>query len=284
MTRQGIHGRFRLDRLDRHTRTQYQGPRYSHSLSSQSFEGAPSPVIVTHPSQTSTCATADNVLPAESDKSYQQEFHPTELLFPEEEAPKSNGSENLPTESDLSFTGFASSDEVRRRFEFEPKWSAFWPSQDAIVFPALKQHETPSGTRTSPADRLQWMTWSMSMSVHDTFSFINWNKPRKRVDSDSSSFYFRASGGAQVIHPYRRGHRRGLSAMSVASNAPPVSLYNRSSAGHCIDDSMHGAASRLAWAQYHLNFLVDSLMNRHYWERHIGLRLALSRLRLRRSV
>ncbi|KAI0653829.1 hypothetical protein C8Q70DRAFT_1058953 [Cubamyces menziesii] len=37
------------------------------------------------------------------------------------------------------------------------------------------------------------------MSVKDTFSFINRNKPRKRVDS-SSSLYFYAHGGAQMIH------------------------------------------------------------------------------------
>ena len=122
---------------------------------------------------------------------------------------------------------------------------------------------------------------SMSMSVDDTFSFINRNKPRKRADSDSSSFYFRAPGGAQMIHPYRRGHRRGPSAISVASNAPPVSLYNRSFAGHRRNDSntsassvalsyaMHGAAGRSTWAQHNRDFSIDSIMS-DYSERHIA--------------
>lgn len=100
------------------------------------------------------------------------------------------------------------------------------------------------------------MSMSINMSVDDTFSFIHRNKPRTRVDSDasSSSFYFRAPGGPmQMMHPHCRGHRRGPSALSIASNAPPVSLYNRSFAshGHRKNDSNTSASSvTLSYAIY----------------------------------
>ncbi|KAH9896427.1 hypothetical protein C8Q73DRAFT_788785 [Cubamyces lactineus] len=255
----------------------------------------------------SILAKAADVLPADSNKTSQQDLHrrsPTEVSFPEEVSnPK--GPAHSRTESGLSFTGFDSFDEVRRGFEFGPNRPAFWPPQEAVFRPAHKQHESlysiasissygavvnpgtqdPFGYAHEPSrppsmdDMSLYM--SMSMSVDDTFSFINRNKPRKRVDSDSSSFYFRAPAGAQMIHPYRRGHRRGPSAMSVASNAPPVSLYNRSFAGHRRNDSntsassvalsyvMHGAAGRSTWAQHNRDFSVDSIMS-DYSERHIG--------------
>ncbi|KAI0653383.1 hypothetical protein C8Q70DRAFT_1059376 [Cubamyces menziesii] len=254
----------------------------------------------------SILAKAADVLPMDSDKRSQHGSHrrsPTEVSFPEVLNPK--GPAHSRTESGLSFTGFDSFDEVRRGFEFGPNRPAFWPPQEAVFRPAHKQHESlysiasissygavvnpgaqdPFGYAHEPSrppsmdDMSLYM--SMSMSVDDTFSFINRNKPRKRVDSDSSSFYFRAPGGAQMIHPYRRGHRRGPSAMSVASNAPPVSLYNRSFAGHrrnhsntsassvALSYAMHGAAGRSAWAQHNRDFSVDSIMS-DYSERHIA--------------
>ncbi|KAI0323710.1 hypothetical protein GY45DRAFT_1376123 [Cubamyces sp. BRFM 1775] len=220
-------------------------------------------MIVTHPGWTvhqclqdlglssgySTCATADNVLPANSDKSYQYESHPTELLFPEEETLDSKGSPHSRTEPDLSFTGFDPYDEARRPPELEPNCPAFWPSQDAIFCPALKQHDpgvedllgcTHEESRTpSMDDMLLYM--SMFMLVHHPFPVLNRNKPRKRFDS--SSFYFRAPSRAQMIHPYRHGHRRGPSAISMALNARPVSSYNRSLAGHRQNDSNTSASS-----------------------------------------
>ncbi|KAI0635339.1 hypothetical protein C8Q77DRAFT_1054820 [Trametes polyzona] len=206
------------------------------------------------------------------------------------------------TESGLSFAGFDSFEEVRRGFEFRPDRPAFWPPREAVFRPAHQQHESlysiasissygavvnpgeqdPFGYAHGPSrppsmDDMS-LSMSMSMSVDDTFSFIHRNKPRKRVDSDASSFYFRAPGSAQqMMHPYRRGHRRGPSAMSVASNAPPVSLYNRSFAthGHRRNDSntsassvalsyaMHGAPTgqRAGWTQHSRDYSVDSIMS-----------------------
>ncbi|KAI0828480.1 hypothetical protein BC628DRAFT_1316551 [Trametes gibbosa] len=203
------------------------------------------------------------------------------------------------TQSGLSFTGFDSFDEVRRGFEFAPDRPAFWPPREAVFRPAHHQHESlysiasissygavvnsgtqdPFGYADGPSrppsmDEMS-LSMSMSMSVDDTFQFIR-NKPRTRVDSDASSFYFRAPGSAQMMHPYRRGHRRGPSALSIASNAPPISLYNRSFAGHghrkndsntsassvALSYAMHGAGGgRAAWAQHSREYSVDSIMS-----------------------
>ncbi|KAI0692931.1 hypothetical protein C8T65DRAFT_711302 [Cerioporus squamosus] len=200
-------------------------------------------------------------------------------------------------ESTVSFTGFDSFDEVRRGFEFGPNRPAFYPPQNAVFRPAhgrdmsvfsiasvssygatlnsgtqdpfgyAHDHDGPS--RPPSMDDMS-ISMSMSMSVDDTFSFIHRNKPRRRVDSDASSFYFQ-------MHPYRRGHRRGPSAMSVASNAPPVSLYNRSFAAHAhrrndsntsassvaLSYAMHGAAAggRSGFPRHNRDFSVDSIMS-----------------------
>ncbi|KAI0354136.1 hypothetical protein OH77DRAFT_1405859 [Trametes cingulata] len=256
----------------------------------------------------SIMAKATDVLPGESNGHSQADSkspmkRAAQTSFPEE---ISQGPSHTRTESGLSFTGFDSFDEVRRGFEFGPNRPAFWPPQEAVFRPAHNKNESlfsiasissygavvnpgtqdPFGYAHGPSrppsmDDMS-ISMSMSMSVDDTFSFIHRNKPRKRVDSDASSFYFRAPGGSQTMHPYRRGHRRGPSAMSVASNAPPVSLYNRSFAGHRRNDSntsassvalsyaMHGAGGgRAAWAQHNRDFSVDSIMS-DYSERHLG--------------
>ena len=209
------------------------------------------------------------MLPADSDKRSLHDLHrrsPTEMTFPEKVSnPK--GPAHSPTESGLSFTGFDSFDSVRRGFEFGPNRPAFCPPHEVVFRPAHQQHESlysiasilsycavvnPGAQdpftyahepRRPPSIHDMSLYMSMSMSVDDTFSFIDRNKPRKRVDSDSSSFYFRAPGGAQMIHPDLRGHLRGPSETSVASNAPPVSLYNRSFAGHRCNDSNTSASS-----------------------------------------
>ncbi len=194
-------------------------------------------------------------------------------------------------ESGLSFTGFDSFDEVRRGFEFGPNRPAFYPPKDAVFRPPHRRDmsvfsiasvssygatvdsgaQDPFGYQDGPSrpPSMDDMSISMSMSVDDTFSFINRNKPRKRVDSDASSFYFQ-------MHPYRRGHRRGPSAMSVASNAPPVSLYNRSFGAHAhrrndsntsassvaLSYAMHGAGGgRSAMPRHNRDFSVDSIMS-----------------------
>ncbi|OSC98903.1 hypothetical protein PYCCODRAFT_1470720 [Trametes coccinea BRFM310] len=245
----------------------------------------------------SIMAKATDVMPAEADNRPQENAEPSanvtaQASFPEEVTRSSHAR----TESGLSFTGFDSFDEVRRGFEFGPNRPAFWPPQEAVFRPAHKQHESlysiasissygavvnpgtqdPFGYAHEPSrpPSMDDMSLSMSMSVDDTFSFINRNKPRKRVDSDASSFYFRPAGASQTMHPYRRGHRRGPSALSIASNAPPVSLYNRSFAGHRRNDSntsassvalsyaMHGAGGgRATWAQHSRDYSVDSIMS-----------------------
>ncbi|KAI9060404.1 hypothetical protein FKP32DRAFT_1595485 [Trametes sanguinea] len=245
----------------------------------------------------SIMAKATDVMPGDSDNRPQEGAEPSSNLaaqtsFPEEVTRSSHAR----TESGLSFTGFDSFDEVRRGFEFGPNRPAFWPPQEAVFRPAHKQHESlysiasissygavvnpgtqdPFGYAHEPSrpPSMDDMSLSMSMSVDDTFSFINRNKPRRRVDSDASSFYFRAPGASQTMHPYRRGHRRGPSALSIASNAPPVSLYNRSFAGHRRNDSntsassvalsyaMHGAGGgRATWAQHGRDYSVDSIMS-----------------------
>lgn len=198
-------------------------------------------------------------------------------------------------ESGISFTGFDSFDEVRRGFEFGPNRPAFYPPANAAYRPGHHARDMsvfsiasvssygavvdsgaqdPFGYAREGPSRPPSMddvsvSMSMSMSVDDTFQFIRANRPRRRVDSDASSFYFQPS----QIHPYRRGHRRGPSAMSVASNAPPISLYNRSFGQHRRNESntsassvamsyaMHGASGRAAWTRHNRDFSVDSIMS-----------------------
>jgi serine/arginine repetitive matrix protein 2 len=99
---------------------------------------------------------------------------------------------------------------------------------------------------------------SISMSVDDTFSFIHRGR-RTRVDSDASSFYFKSPS----------------SMISVTSNTPPVSLYNRSHGGYRRSDSstsvrsvaysyaMHGAnGGRAPWAKHNRGDpSLDSIMS-----------------------
>ncbi|CDO70210.1 hypothetical protein BN946_scf184942.g10 [Trametes cinnabarina] len=245
----------------------------------------------------SIMAKATDIMPGEEDERHEEKAEldtklPEQSAFPGDMTRSSHAR----TESGLSFTGFDSFDEVRRGFEFGPNRPAFWPPPQAVFRPAHKQHESlysiasissygavvnpgaqdPFGYAHEPSrpPSMDDMSLSMSMSVDDTFSFIHRNKPRKRVDSDASSFYFRPAGAAQTMHPYRRGHRRGPSALSIASNAPPVSLYNRSFAGHRRNDSntsassialsyaMHGAGGgRPNWAQHSRDYSVDSIMS-----------------------
>ena len=42
---------------------------------------------------------------------------------------------------------------------------------------------------------------SMSMTVDDTFQFIRRDQPRRRVDSDASSFYFRRPPATPTSSP-----------------------------------------------------------------------------------
>jgi len=125
-------------------------------------------------------------------------------------------------------------------------------------------------TRPSSDD----MSFSMSMSVDDTFDFMHRDSRRRRVDSDASSFYFTAPGVTQMMHPPKRGHRRQESNMSTASIAPPISIYNRSFGAHRRNDSnsstssiaqsyaMFGTAGgRASWPRHRKDMSIDSILS-----------------------
>ncbi|CCM05311.1 uncharacterized protein FIBRA_07525 [Fibroporia radiculosa] len=203
--------------------------------------------------------------------------------------------------SELSFAGLESFDEIRRGFEFGPNRPTFYPPPGAISRPSRPSHwreqsmfsiasvssygdvinsgsMDPFGYGASRPPSVD-MSVSVSMSVDDTFSFIHRGR-RQRVDSDASSFYFNAA--SQMSHSNRRGHRRLESGMSVASNAPPVSLYNRSFGAHRRNDSntsassmahsyaMYGAhGGRAVWARHRQDPSIDST-----WSEYSASRLA----------
>ncbi|KDQ55355.1 hypothetical protein JAAARDRAFT_59878 [Jaapia argillacea MUCL 33604] len=199
-------------------------------------------------------------------------------------------------ESGVSFAGLDSFDEIRRGFEFHPNRPAFYPppgtssarpshgreasmfsiasvsSYGQVINPGCKdpfEYADSLPTRPSSDDM---STFSFSMSVDDTFSFMKNQLPRKRVESDASSFYFRAPP-PRPSHVPRRGHYRDESSASMASIAPPVSLYNRSF-GHRRNASSTSASSvaqsyamfganggRAAWARHRTDPSVDSILS-----------------------
>lgn len=216
----------------------------------------------------------------QDDSQQSQNSHSTELSRPS---------------SGISFTGFDSFDEVRRGFEFTDNRPAFYPppssqnvrhnrhesffsiasvsSYGGVInsgapdpFGFAQDMGLPS-LRERPSS--EDMSMSMSLTVDDTFSFLK-HEPRRRVDSDASSFYFRPPPANMS-----RGHRKRDSNMSVMSQGPPISLYNRSFGVHRRNDSntsmssmahsyaMHGAAGgRMAWATHHKQEAsVDSVMS-----------------------
>ncbi|KAH9923820.1 uncharacterized protein B0H18DRAFT_1105173 [Fomitopsis serialis] len=190
-------------------------------------------------------------------------------------------------ESEASFAGFDSFDEVRRGFEFANR-PAFYPPpgagtrrshfRDESLFSIASVSSYGDVLHAGAPDpfgfgpsRPASGDISMSMSVDDTFSFMHRGR-RQRIDSDASSFYFRAPGTTFSHGSRRVGHRRDDSRMSIASNAPPVSMYNRSFGGHRRNDSnmstssvaqsyaMHGASGgRAAWARHRQDQSIDSV-------------------------
>ncbi|KAH7884200.1 hypothetical protein F5I97DRAFT_1671717 [Phlebopus sp. FC_14] len=210
--------------------------------------------------------------------------------------------------SALSFAGFDSFAEIRRGFEFNDSRPGFFPPLDVPSFSRHAKHESifsiasvsSYGHVLNPgvADPFDYasiaplpslrerpysddFSFSMSTCVDDTFSFIHRQPRRRRVDSDASSFYFRASIHSQ-IRPYNRGHRRHESSASVASLAPPISLYNRSFGHHRRGDSSASLSSvaqsyavcganggRAAWARHRPEFSIDSVLS-DYSAAHIG--------------
>ena len=200
-------------------------------------------------------------------------------------------------DSSISFAGLDSFAEIRRGFEFAQERPAFYPppaatrrkhgkqesmfsiasvsSYGRVINPGSTDPFEFGDSRLPDIPQSEDDSISMSMSVDDTFSFIHRDSRdprRRRVDSDASSFYFRAPAHSHMMQPYHRGHRRHDSAFSVVSVAPPVSLHDRSFVAHRRNDSntsassmafsyaMHGASSgRAAWARHHHDASVDSV-------------------------
>ncbi|KAF8959872.1 hypothetical protein BDZ97DRAFT_1666634 [Flammula alnicola] len=212
--------------------------------------------------------------------------------------------------SGISFEGFDSFEEVRRGFEFSTDRPAFYPPPAVAASGAYRRaphrrhesvfsiasvssygHVINSGSNDPfdyglPMPSLRERPSSEDMSsismslgdLEDTFAFVH-NKPRRRVESDASSFYFRAPAPQQI--GAIRGHRRRESNMSTSSQAPPISLYNRSF-GHRRNDSTasassvalsyarHGANNGFsAWARHRKDQSMDSVMS-DFSGMHIG--------------
>jgi serine/arginine repetitive matrix protein 2 len=102
------------------------------------------------------------------------------------------------------------------------------------------------------------------------------------VESDASSFYFRAPVPQQQGQSFTRGHRHRDSTMSVSSQGPPISLYNRSFGTHRRNDSSassssvamsyarHGANSGMAaWTRHRKEVSIDSVMS-DFFGMHLG--------------
>ena len=196
--------------------------------------------------------------------------------------------------SGISFNGFDSFDEIRRGFEFSDDRPTFYPPSAATRRIPHRRHESalsimsvssyghvinagsldpfdyglPS-LRESSEDM---SSVSIGMDIEDTFAFME-NRPRRRVESDASSFYFKAPSSQQQ-QSFTRGHRHRDSNMSVSSQGPPISLYNRSFGTHRRNDSSassssvamsyarHGANSGMvAWTRHRKEVSVDSVMS-----------------------
>ena len=201
------------------------------------------------------------------------------------------------TSSKISFNGLESFDEIRRGFEFVENRPAFYPppsfnhrrnqlprdsmisiasvsSYGVVINPGIKDpFDYGYQSRPASGDMSAFMT--MSTSVDDTFSFIRRAPRRKRVDSDSSSFYFRAPVTSRIPRPLKGQFRRD-SIISTASIAPPVSIYNRSFGVHRRIDSASSIGSgaqgyaaygftggnRSSWAPSHRRDMsADSLIS-----------------------
>ncbi|KAJ7667434.1 hypothetical protein B0H17DRAFT_254379 [Mycena rosella] len=211
--------------------------------------------------------------------------------------------------SGISFTGLDSFDEVRRGFEFHNNRPAFYPPpvasntrrvphgrQDSVFSIASVSsygHVTNPGItdpfeyglpmpslRERPSS--EDLSVSMSINVDDTFSFLGRDpvRRRERVESDASSFYFKAPAQPSA----RSGHRRRESNMSVSSQGPPVSFYNynRSFGNQRLsenDTSTSGSSlahqyatygangGRAAWAKHQQNESMDSVMSDYSFAR-----------------
>jgi len=152
----------------------------------------------------------------------------------------------------------------------------------ALLMPSLQERPV-SEDEEGDGDGMSSRSVSMSMSVDDTFAFVaeqqrlhgggagvgvrGW-RVRQRVESDASSFYFRPGGGGAASG----GHRRRESNMSVSSQVPPVSLYNRSgqsSHGHSRNDSSASSSSvAISYARYGANSGFGAWAASRYHQQH----------------
>ena len=182
--------------------------------------------------------------------------------------------------SGISFAGLESFDEVRRGFEFSGDRSFYPPPARATRRPPHRREESvfsiasvssygrvvnngvsdpfdyglPSLQERPSTEDMSSI--SISMTVEDTFAFIR-DQPRQRVESDASSFYF------QDTAPAARGHGRRESNISITSQAPPISLYNRSFGHHRRNDSTASSSSvAMSYAKYGANSGISA------WARH----------------
>jgi hypothetical protein len=72
------------------------------------------------------------------------------------------------------------------------------------------------------------------LTVDDMFSFLDHEPQCRHVDSDASSFYFRAPAPSHMTQPHDHGHHCHKLSVSIA---PPISLYNCSFGVHRRSDS-----------------------------------------------
>jgi hypothetical protein len=167
--------------------------------------------------------------------------------------------------SGISFTGFDSFDEVGRGFEFSDDRPTFYPPSAATRRVPHRRHESALrimsvssyghvinagsldpfdyGLPSLREDSEDMSSVSILMDIEDTFAFME-GRPRRRVDSDASSFYFRApSSQQQYGQSFTHGRRHRDSTMSVSSQGPPISLYNRSFGIHRRNDSSASSSS-----------------------------------------
>ena len=173
--------------------------------------------------------------------------------------------------SGISFVGLESFDEVRRGFEFTGDRSFYPPpARTTRRPPHVREDSVFSIASVSSYGRVvnngvsdpfdyglpslrerpsseDMSSISMSMTVEDTFAFIR-GQPRQRVESDASSFYFR-----DIAHA-ARGHGRRESNISITSQAPPISRYNRSFGHHRRNESTASSSSvAISYAKYGAN-------------------------------
>jgi serine/arginine repetitive matrix protein 2 len=152
----------------------------------------------------------------------------------------------------------------------------------ALLMPSLQERPVSEDEEGDGDEGMSLRSVSMSMSVDDTFAFVaeqqrlhggggvgvtrGW-RVRQRVESDASSFYFRPGAGAGGA-----GHRRRESNMSVSSQVPPVSMYNRSgqsSHGHSRNDSSASSSSvAMSYARYGANSGFGAWAASRYHQQH----------------